>query len=311
MSTPRIPLAVLLLLLGACTPTASTTAGQDTPATTSTSGIPTTSTVSTTVPAKVPTSTTVPVSTTTGEFPSTTSSATTSSVPPSSTTVPDDPSPGQVGGVLVAIGAGSGEIDISWDRNQETDIDHYEIWWSEAPGGSKDLIGVVPHDPAALGGVAQDAGGGRTLFVDLGGRNQIPGHDCYRLRAVDLGGNGGPLSTEVCLPNLPPSQVAGLSVELGGGSGEVAVIWQRNAEPDIDHYEIWYSAQAGGTKSLLVSVPHDASRLPGNAQDLGDGRTLYIDAPRELVPGTNCYQVAAVDDGGVVGPRSGEVCFQP
>ncbi len=305
MRTATIRLAAVIILLGACTPTASPDRGTD--PTDSTRGtVAATPTSASRPAASTSTTTTTTATTSTG---STVTPSTTTTVP--STTTVDDPPPGEVTGVGVEIGAGSGEIDVSWDRNPEPDIDHYEVWWSENPGGPETLIALVPHDPGELGGLAQDLGGGRTLFVDVGFRNQMPGHDCYRLRAVDVAGNGAALSSEVCLPDPAPTQVAGLSVELGGGSGEVAVIWRRNAEPDIDHYEIWYSERPGGTTALLVTVPHDPSRLGGITHDLGDGRTLYIDTGRDLVAGTNCYQVAAVDAGGHAGPRSAEVCLQP
>ncbi len=209
---------------------------------------------------------------------------------------------------MVDIGPGSGEILVIWARNQESDLDHYEIWWSEAPGGSKVLVDTVPHDPSRLGGLSQDLGGGRTEYTDVGGRSWDPGRDCYQVRAVDASGNQGPLPPEVCLPDPAPEQVTGLTVGPGGGSLEVGVIWRRTADQDIDHYEIWYSEQPGQAKAMIATVP-DAP-TGGRAIDLGDGRIEYIDYPRDLVDGTNCYQVAAVDRDGRPGPRSVEACYR-
>ncbi len=298
MGSFTIRLVAAGVLLAACAPAASTDTSADT--STSSAASPSPAVASTTAA----TSTTAAVSTTT-----TTGATTTTTVRP--TTTANDPPPGVVTGIVVGLGAGSGEIDISWDRNPEPDVDRYEIWWSATPGGSKTLVDVVPHDTARLGGLAQDLGGGRTAYVDVNGRSQTPGGDCYELRAVDAASNEGPFSAEVCLPDPPPGQVAELTVGEGGGSLEISVVWRRNGETDIDHYEIWYSEQPGQAKSLLVTVPHDPSQLGGRSQDLGDGRTQFIDSPRDWIAGTNCYQVAAVDAAGQAGPRSAEVCYRP
>jgi len=53
----------------------------------------------------------------------------------------------------------------------------------------------------------------------------------------------------------------------------------------------------GDAKSALVEVPA--------------GTEQYIDFPRDLTDGINCYQISASDTGGNEGPRSDEVCFSP
>lgn len=93
----------------------------------------------------------------------------------------------------------------------------------------------------------------------------------------------------------PPGQITGVAAGLGGGSGEVFVTWDASAAGDLAEYRIYYSENPGGTKTLLTTV--DA------------GTTQYIDFPRDLTEGINCYQVSAVDTGGNEGQRSTEACF--
>ena len=105
-----------------------------------------------------------------------------------------------------------------------------------------------------------------------------------------------------------PGTVGGLTVEIGGGSGEVIPEWDRNTEPDLDLYRIWYSDDPGASKALLAEIPHDTSALPGPAYDAGGGRTAYVDL-RAQIEGKHCYQVSAADGAGHEGQRSIEVCL--
>lgn len=93
----------------------------------------------------------------------------------------------------------------------------------------------------------------------------------------------------------PPAKVTGVSAGLSGGSEEIFVSWDASAAADLDHYNIYFSVDPGASKTLLVMVP-------GTETD-------YIDYPRDLTEGINCYQVSAVDGGGHEGQRSDEACF--
>jgi len=208
----------------------------------------------------------------------------------------------------VSIGGGSGEVIPEWDRATETDIDHYVVWYSLEPGDTKTELVVVAHDPAALGPPAYNAGSGRTAYVDFP-RQQILGLECYQISTVDIAGQKGPRSPEVCLPNDPPVAITGFSVGIGGGSGEVFIRWNRNGEPDIDHYNLWYSELPGQDTTLFDTIAHDPGSLSGPAYDIGGGVTGYIDFPRDLENGKQCYQLAAVDAGGLEGPRTSELCL--
>ncbi|MEZ5175004.1 MAG: hypothetical protein R2823_02210 [Acidimicrobiia bacterium] len=86
-----------------------------------------------------------------------------------------------------------------------------------------------------------------------------------------------------------------MTVGIGGGSGEVYVMWNASGAGDLHHYSLSYSENPGGSKSHLV--------------DVAAGTTEYIDFPRELISGIHCYVISAVDTGGHAGPGSNEVCL--
>lgn len=260
-----------------------------------------------TSPPETVTTTTSPTSTTTTTAPTTTTTTPTTTSTTTTTTTAPDPPPGAVGGLTVAIGGGSGEVIPEWDRNPESDMDVYRLWYSDEPGASKALLAELPHDPSALPTPAYNAGGNRIAYVDL--RAQIEGKHCYQLSAIDTGGNEGPRNTEVCLPVTPPTTPAGFDVGIGGGSAEVMVIWNRIPDPDAASYNLWYSEWPDGGKSLLATVSHDPGSLTGPAYDAGGGRTAYIDFPRMLENDRNCYQVSAVDTAGNESARTGELCL--
>ena len=264
---------------------------------------PPVTTVSTSV-----TTTTNPLETSTSTSTTTTAPTTTTSTSTTTTTTTTpDPAPGTVGGLTVEIGGGSGEVIPEWDRNTEPDLDLYRIWYSDDPGASKALLAEIPHDTSALPGPAYDAGGDRTAYVDL--RAQIEGKHCYQISAVDGAGHEGQRSAEVCLPAVPPATPSGFDVGIGGGSGEVMIIWSRVVDPDTTSYLLWFSEVPGSSKALLATVAHDPAALVGPAYNAGGGRTAYIDFPRSLENDRNCYQVSAIDAGGNESPKTGELCL--
>ena len=108
---------------------------------------------------------------------------------------------------------------------------------------------------------------------------------------------------------MPPPTPSGFEVGIGGGSGEVMIIWSRVAAPNTSAYLLWFSELPGGAKALLATVAHDPTGLVGPAYDAGGGRTAYIDFPRVLENDRNCYQISAVDAGGHENPRTGELCL--
>jgi hypothetical protein len=266
-----------------------------------------TSTPTTTAAATTTTPTTATTAATTTTSSSTTTSSPTTTTSSSTTTVPDAV-PATVSGLTVTMGGGSGEVIPEWDRGGESDLDHYNIWYSQTPGATKTLLASVGHDPGTLTPPAYDAGGGRTAYVDYP-RAQAENTECYQISVVDAGDHESARSGEVCLPGFPPGVVTGVTVGIGGGSGEVFLSWARGAEPDLDHYNIWYSELPGESKSLLATVAHPPGSLTSPAYDAGGGVTAYIDYPRELRNDKQCYEISPVDTNGNEGPRTTELCL--
>jgi hypothetical protein len=206
------------------------------------------------------------------------------------------------------MGGGSAEVIPEWDRGSEPDLVRYNIWYSQMPGGTKTLLASVNHDPGTLTPPAYDAGGGRTAYVDYP-RSLVENTECYQITAVDAGAHESSRSNEVCLPGFPPAAVTGFTVDIGGGSGEVFLTWTRGPEPDLDQYNLWYSELPGESKTLLGSVAHAPGSLTSPAYDAGGGMTAYIDYPRELANGKQCYEISPVDTNGNEGPRTEELCL--
>ena len=277
-----------VLVLGACSSSASSDPASST----------------TTSPGSTITSSTTTTAVSTTSLPPTTSTTT----PPTTTTTTVDFSPAAVTGLTVDIGGGSGEVIPAWDRGPEGDLDHYNVWYSLIPSAGKTLLASVDHDVTTLSGPAYDAGSGRTAYVDFP-RAQAEGTECYQISAVDAGDNESDRSAEICLPLLPPGTVSEFTVGIGGGSGEVFLTWSRGSEPDLDHYNLWYSELPGGSKSLLDAVGHDPGSLPPPAYDYGSGVTAYVDFPRELTNDKQCYQISAVDTNGNESTRTAELCL--
>jgi len=271
------------------------------------SSAPTTSTTSTTTTTTTTTTSTTTITiVTTVTMPRVTTSipAFVTISPPSSIPTFDLP-PAAVSGLTVEIGGGSLEVIPEWNRNEESDVAEYRLWYSDDPGGQKTLLAEVAHDPNALQPPAYNADGNRIAYVDHGA--QIMGKHCYQVSAVDLAGNEGQRSPERCL-SVTPSVPTDFSVGPGGGSGEVSIRWTRIPDFDADHYNLWYSEWPGGTKTLLATVAHDPAQIAPPAWNAGGGTTEYIDFPRILEDNRNCYQLSAVDDAGHESARTPELC---
>jgi len=276
------------------------------PVTTTATSTPTTTAPPTTVTtAQAPTTTTTTAATTT-TLAVTTSTMTYTTVAPVTTFPVFDLPPAAVGGLTVEIGGGSGEVIPEWDRNSESDVATYRLWYSDDPGATKTLLATVAHDPADVQLPAYNSPGNRIAYVDL--RAQIEGKHCYQVSAVDVGGNEGPRSPEVCFPVTVPSVPGDFEVGLGGGSGEVSIRWTRITDADADHYNLWYSEWPGGTKTLLAAVAHNPAQIASPAWDAGGGTTEYIDYPRILEDNRNCYQISSVDTTGHESARTAERC---
>ena len=92
-----------------------------------------------------------------------------------------------------------------------------------------------------------------------------------------------------------------VTVGLGGGSGEVYVSWDPAPELDVHHYNAYYSEFPGGTYVLEETVDESVRN--------GSNRVFFVDWPRSLIDGRDCYVISAVDLSGNEGPTSVEACF--
>lgn len=208
----------------------------------------------------------------------------------------DDP-PAMVTGLVVTLGGGSEEIDVSWTAIAESDIDHYNIWFSDLPGGTKELLTDLYFGPASR---PPDR-----LYVTDWPQDQTVGMTCYQVSAVDTDGREGARSLEECFDPYPgaPGQVTDVTVSTAGGSGESYVSWAPLSVGDLDHYNVYFSELPGGTYSLRTAVDESVRN--------GSNRVFFIDHPVDLTIGRTCYKITGVDQNGKEGPTSHEACFMP
>ena len=126
-------------------------------------------------------------------------------------------------GLVAVTGAAESEIDISWNPNSESDLDHYRL---ERDDDGFFGPGSDPFDTPA------------TFFPDSG---LVPGATYYyRVIAVDAGGNeSGPSNVDsAAAQDLPPAAPTGLVAIGGAAEGEISTSWNPNSEPDLDHYVV-------------------------------------------------------------------------
>jgi hypothetical protein len=97
--------------------------------------------------------------------------------------------PGQVMNVTVGLGGGSGEAYVSWTPNIEGDIDFYNAYFSELPGGPYTYVTSVDE--------AVRDGSNRVFFIDFP-RDLTVGKTCYLITAVDFNEKEGSASAEAC-----------------------------------------------------------------------------------------------------------------
>jgi len=167
-------------------------------------------------------------------------------------------------GLDAAPGSGDGEIDIDWNDNGESDLDHYRLERSESPsfaGASSFTMTSSEYSDSGL----------------------TPGERYYyRAYAVDDGGNeSDPSSSDSALAtDLAPSAPTGLTLTPGVGEGEIYVSWSVNPEPDIDRYRLERSIAPDfepGSEPFEGAVTHyqDSGLTPG---ELYYYRVYAIDA---------------------------------
>jgi hypothetical protein len=112
-----------------------------------------------------------------------------------------------------------------------------------------------------------------------------------------------------CCP--PPPKVTGVTVQPGGGSGELVVSWPPlPVAAEVAFYRVYERKDTGQWWHLAV-VTDDALGL------VAPGRLGIVDAadfwpwPSGGINGARCYVVTAVSMRGLEGPMSVEVCGTP
>lgn len=133
-------------------------------------------------------------------------------------TVEDTTPPAKVTN-LTATAVSSSQIDLTWDANSETDLDHYNIYRdnvkiAESTTNSYSDTGLTPS----------------TTYT-------------YNVSAVDTSGNEGEKSDPASATTLeedttPPAKVTNLTAT-AVSSSQIDLAWDANNEEDLDHYNIY------------------------------------------------------------------------
>lgn len=172
----RALLTLTVLVVFGCSGEATTTTEDTTTTEVSTTAEPTTET------------------TTTTEATTTTESTTTTEA--TTTTAGDTTPPAKPANIYVRMGGGSGEVVVSWDPNSESDLHHYNVYFSYESGDTKTLRTTVDAGSVWQSGETQPG------FIDFP-VDQTNGKSCYEIVAVDSAGNRSAPSSEACFYEPP------------------------------------------------------------------------------------------------------------
>lgn len=141
-----------------------------------------------------------------------------------STTISLDTPPGSV--TNVSAGAGDQRVFVTWDPHEDTDIDHYLVYYGNSPGSAGgDYLGsdaAEGSSPVDVGNVTEGVLSGLTNNVRY----------YMRVTAVDDGGTESPLSAEV---GATPSDAQG-AADLAGDTEGCFIATA--AYGDIDHERV-------------------------------------------------------------------------
>ncbi|MBF0169667.1 MAG: hypothetical protein HQK87_01035 [Nitrospinae bacterium] len=161
------------------------------------------------------------------------------------------------------------QIPLTWRKNPEVDLHHYEIYKSDTAGGEFGKLGqATAEQPYFLDDRLKD---GVTCW--------------YKVRAIDKYGIESDYSPTVSASTKSvPAKVGGLSYD--ANSGQVYLKWARNPEVDIDHYNVYVKSFLGFRK--LTEVKETFFIIKGMKRGDKDD-----------------YAIAAVDVDGIEGERSG------
>ncbi len=200
-----------------------------------------------------------------------------------------DKPPKQVTSLTVSS-VSSTELGLKWTANKESDFSHYNIYI-----GSKSSFKVSPGDTPPTGTSTTNS------YSSTGLKPSTTYY--YKVAAVDKTGHIGSLSstksgkTKPGTGNgndtTPPAQVTGLTVSVQS-STQLNLDWNANTESDFNHYNIYRGTSSGFTVNPGVTQPVGTSKANSYSNGGLNPSTTYY------------YKVAAVDNGGNIGPLSSE-----
>ena len=199
---------------------------------------------------------------------------------------PDTTPPAQVTGLSITV-VSSNQLNLTWNINTEPDLARYYVYRGPTSGFSVTPGTTVPVGQPTTNSLSDTTLASSTTYY-------------YKVAAVDTSGNIGPLSTEVSgttsappPDTTPPAQVIGLTVTTAS-STQLNLIWTQNAEPDLNHYNV-YQGSTPGFSVIPGTTPPTASPNANAFSNTGlSPSTIYY------------YRVAAVDNAGNIGPLSVE-----
>ncbi|MCK5559939.1 MAG: hypothetical protein KAJ51_05075, partial [Thermoplasmata archaeon] len=155
-------------------------------------------------------------------------------------------------------------INISWEPNNDSDLEGYIIYFCTEGINFTWLVNVSKN----------------SNYYHHAGLSQ--GTYYYNISAVDEVPNESPLSKVVnCTTSdiLPPATPTGLKVTLIEGENALNINWNANPEPDLHHYAL-YKSEDNGTFTWIANI--------------SAGTNYYIDT--DVEPGrTYYYKISAVD----------------
>ena len=179
------------------------------------------------------------------------------------------------------------QVPLTWEPVLEAEVKDYVIYRAGGESGPwKEIAKVAGRESGDY--LDRGTGGFWRSGATLKDRTEY----FYKIRVrnvVDVESEDSPVVSAVTKP--VPAAVAGLEA----GQFEVKQVslrWQRNPEPDIDHYEVFRGNKPGSEKTDLGDVP--------------SSQTGFVD--EGLKDGTNYhYKVRAVDSDGLIGRYSPSV----
>lgn len=135
---------------------------------------------------------------------------------------------------LEVVSIGDGRLDLSWNKNSESDLKHYRLAYKPAGGSYKSVFTTGTN--YSLTGL--ENGKKYTLKVKAISNNSGESSYCSFVYATP----------KVTAPSVPK----GLNV-VSVGDGQLDVAWNKNSESDLKHYRLAYKPAGGSYKSVFTN----------------------------------------------------------